>query len=110
MPMHDWSRVDANVFHDFHQTWAVAIRNALNSGILPSGYSALVEQHAGAPIPDVLALERRTSKKPQKPAGGVLVKTQPTTRHIIRAQRSILAARGNRIVVKHRLGDIVCVI
>jgi hypothetical protein len=110
MPIHDWSRVDANVFHDFHQTWAVSIRNALNGGILPSGFSALVEQHAGAPIPDVLAVERRTSKKPQRPTGGVIVKTQPKTRHIVRAERSILAARGNRNVIKHRLGEIVCVI
>lgn len=110
MPIHDWSRVDANVFHDFHQTWAVGIRNALNGGLLPSGYSALVEQHAGAPMPDVLALERRTSKNPRKSGGGLLVKTQPMTKHIVKAQRSILAARGNRIVIRHRLGDIVCVI
>jgi hypothetical protein len=43
MPIHDWSRVDANLFHDFHQAWSVAIRTALNAGLLPKGYSALVE-------------------------------------------------------------------
>ena len=31
MPIHDWTRVDANVFHDFHQTWSISIRNALNA-------------------------------------------------------------------------------
>ena len=57
MPIHDWSRLDANLFHDFHQTWAVAIRSALNAGLLPNGYTALVEQHAPLVVPDVLALE-----------------------------------------------------
>ena len=75
MPVHDWSRVDANLFHDFHQTWSISIRNALNAGLLPPGYSALVEQHAGGLVPD-----------------------------------AVLAARGNRIVIHHRLGDVVCVI
>ena len=30
MPIHDWSRVDAGVFHDFHLAWVVEIANALN--------------------------------------------------------------------------------
>lgn len=46
MPAHDWSRVAANLFHDFHQAWAMASRSALNAGLLPPGYSARVEQHA----------------------------------------------------------------
>ena len=33
MPIHDWNPVDANLFHDFHQTWAISIRNALNRAI-----------------------------------------------------------------------------
>ena len=28
MPIHDWSRVDAGIFHDFHQAWTIEIRNA----------------------------------------------------------------------------------
>jgi hypothetical protein len=55
MPIHDWARVDADLFHDFHQTWTIAIRNALNGGLLPRGFSALVEQHAAGLVPDVLA-------------------------------------------------------
>ena len=35
MPIHDWSRVDAGVFHDFHQVWTIEIRNRLNDGLLP---------------------------------------------------------------------------
>jgi hypothetical protein len=111
MPIHDWSRVDANVFHHFHQRWTIAICDALNSGALPDGFSALVEQHAGSPVPDVLAVERRSKgRRPAKPSGGLLVQTAPKTRHVIKSQKAVLAARANRIVIRHRLGEIVCVI
>ena len=111
MPIHDWSGVDENVFHHFHQRWTIAICDALNAGVLPPGFSALVEQHSPTRIPDILAVERRTKGKPRsEPKGGLLVKSLPKTRHIIKTQKAVLAARGNRIVIRHRLGDIVCVI
>jgi hypothetical protein len=44
MPVHDWTRVDAGIFHDFHQTWMPEIKRALNGGRLPADYYALVEQ------------------------------------------------------------------
>jgi hypothetical protein len=53
MPVHDWTRVDAGLFHDFHQSWTVALRNALNTGGLPRDYFALVEQRIRGPVPDV---------------------------------------------------------
>ena len=110
MPVHDWSDVDANLFHDFHQTWSIGIRNALNAGLLPAGYTALVEQHTGGLIPDVLALERRPRlNRPPQPAGGVLTATPPKTRHVIQ-MKNLLAARGNRIVIRHQLGEVVCMI
>lgn len=57
MPVHDWTRIDAGIFHDFHSAWIIHLRDALNGGILPAGYYALAEQHAGRPITDVLTLE-----------------------------------------------------
>ena len=42
MPIHDWTRVDAGLFHAFHQSWSVRIQDALNAGVLPKGYYALV--------------------------------------------------------------------
>jgi hypothetical protein len=112
MPIHDWTRVDANLFHDFHQTWTIVLRNALNGGLLPKGYSALVEQHAGGVVPDLIGLQRRKrSDRPTKPAGGAVVTaTPPKTLHLIRAQREISALRGNRITIRHPLGRVVCVI
>ncbi len=106
MPVHDWGRVDANVFHHFHQRWTIAICDSLNAGLLPSGYSALVEQHAGGLVPDVLAVER--SRSPDEPSGGVLTVTPPKT-SVVRRATHVLAARANRIVVRHRLGEVVCV-
>src|SRR6266446_2628620 len=112
MPIHDWTRVDANLFHDFHQTWTINIRNALNGGLLPKGYSALVEQHAAGVVPDVLALQRRPrSNRPVEPSGGAVVTAAPPkTQFAIRAQQEISANRGNRISIRHPLGRVVCVI
>lgn len=42
MPIHNWSRMPAGLFHDFLQSWTVRIKIALNDGLLPNGYSALV--------------------------------------------------------------------
>lgn len=69
MPVHDWSDVDANVFHHFHQAWALHISMALN-GLLPEGYSALVEQHSPKLVPDVLAVERRVRPRNKHPPEG----------------------------------------
>ena len=111
MPIHDWSRVDANVFHDFHQVWATNIRTALNAGLLPPGYSALVEQHAAGFIPDVLTVERRPQRhRPSETTGGLLMASPPKTQHVIRMEEETLANRGNRVAIRHRLGELVCVI
>jgi hypothetical protein len=110
MPVHDWSRVDANVFHHFHQRWSIAICDALNAGLLPPGYSALVEQHAGGLVPDVLTLERRSRpSRPVEPSGGVLTSTPPKT-SLVRHAKNALAARANRIAIRHRLGEVVCIL
>jgi hypothetical protein len=57
MPVHDWTRVDAGIFHDFHHAWIEEIKRSLNRGILPADYYALAEQHATKFGPDVLTLQ-----------------------------------------------------
>jgi hypothetical protein len=57
MPVHDWTRVDAGIFHDFHHAWIEEIKRALNRGRLPEGYYALAEQFAAGFGPDVLTLQ-----------------------------------------------------
>jgi hypothetical protein len=57
MPIHDWTRVDAGIFHHFHHGWIEEIARALNRSILPADYYALAEQHAAKFGPDVLTLQ-----------------------------------------------------
>jgi len=57
MPIHDWTRVEDGTFHHFHTTWITHFSEALNSGVLPSPYYALAEQHKGRKI---AAKARRT--------------------------------------------------
>jgi hypothetical protein len=57
MPVHDWSGIEAGIFHDFHHAWIEEIKRALNGGLLPSDYYAMAEQHAAGLEPDVLTLQ-----------------------------------------------------
>ena len=59
MPMHDWTRVEAGIYHDFHHEWISEIKRALNRGLLPEDYYALAEQQAAGFGPDVLTLQSR---------------------------------------------------
>lgn len=110
MPIHDWTRVPAGLFHDFHQSWTVRLKDALNAGRLPKGVTALVEQRSGAWEPDVLAIENRAKNKSAPESGGLATVERPTTQIVKRSTKQIYAGRANRIVVKHHLGRIVAVI
>jgi len=112
MPIHDWTRVDAGLFHDFHQGWVVALRNALNTGRLPPNYFALVEQRIQGPIPDVLTLELRPGPgSPSDGDGGLaVVAAPPRARLVRRREPEIYAGKASRITVRHRHGDVVAVV
>ena len=43
MPLHDWTRVDAERYHDFHNSGVVELRNCLNGGLLPEDCEAVSE-------------------------------------------------------------------
>lgn len=112
MPVHDWTRVDAGLFHDFHQGWTVALCNALNTGGLPSDYFALVEQNIRGPIPDVLTLQ--LSPRGEPPGNGTtglaVATAPPQVRLVRRNEATTYAARANRVTVRHRHGDVVAVV
>jgi hypothetical protein len=105
MPVHDWSRVDAGLFHHFHQEWTMQLVHALNRR-LPPGYSALAEQHVEGFVPDVLTVQRRAAPRP-KPVGGGAMLAEPRVRHVFRGAAEQYADRGNRVVVRHRLGEVI---
>lgn len=68
MPIHDWTSVDAGIFHDFDLSWIAEFQRALNSGLLPGGYDALAEQLTGKFGPDVPTLESRSiGRSPPSP-------------------------------------------
>jgi hypothetical protein len=90
MPLHDWTRVDAGLFPDFHQRWIAALCNALNAGVLPSDCFALVEQRIQGPIPDVLPLKLATSgNEPRSNSPGLAVADTPPHARLIRALQRI---------------------
>jgi hypothetical protein len=60
MPIHDWSKVPAGVFHDFHLSWVHDLRDTLNEKLLPEPFYALAEPVAGEAVPDVITLQSQT--------------------------------------------------
>lgn len=108
MPIHDWTRVEAGDFHDFHQVWTIEIRNALNRGLLPAGYFAMAEQITGRPIPDVVALQGRPSPPSN---GGLAVKEKsPPSGLKVKFEKASYARRANRVVIRHGRGKVVAII
>lgn len=99
MPIHDWTRVRANRFHDFHQSWTIAIRNDLNAGKLPPGYFAVVEQHTGGPVSNLMTSEVKQ-----------LVASRWICSRRARAEASIYARKANWIKVCHPKGVVVAVV
>lgn len=115
MPMHDWTQVDAGIYHDFHVAWAVEMRNALNKGVLPDGYYALVEQHAGRRVPDLITLSRTAASTDfpslPPPAGGLALAEAPPrvayTSELAPSPTSRRRTVAIRHVSQHRLVAVV---
>jgi hypothetical protein len=112
MPIHDWTRVDAGLFHHFHQGWTATQCSALNTGGLPPDYFALLEKNIKEPIPDLLTLQLSpTAEEPNGSTAALEVVTAPPrTRLIRRNEVDSYADKASRITVRHRHGDVVAVI
>lgn len=111
MPVHDWTRVEAGIFHHFHHRWISSISDALNDGVLPPTYYALAEQMAGGLGPDVLTLQGRalgdvspTPRVPTEPSGsvGLLVRPVPLT---AQTDLAYYRRKQNTVAVRHVSGD-----
>ena len=70
MPIHDWTRVSAGTFHDFHGAWIIHLKETLNDGLLPEGFYAMSEQHGGQIIADILTLHQGDAKSVLLPGRG----------------------------------------
>jgi len=109
MPIHDWTRVDAGLFHHFHLRWIGSICDALNTGGLPEGFYALAEQVAKGPVPDVLTLH--LGETGDAATGGVALATAPPkTRFTVQAEEEVYVRKASRIAIRHKLGDVIAII
>ncbi len=95
MPIHDWSRVDAGVFHAFRLRWIVALCDALNAEVLPEDHFALIEEAAGVPVVNLLA---------EPPSSGPGEAAGPGTE--VRGR----ARAADRIAVRHEDGRIIAIV
>ena len=110
MPIHDWTRVRANRFHDFHQSWTIRIKDALNRDLLPDGYVAMAEQITGGPEPDVVTLSLPMKPGDGAAGGRAVADTPPQARHVAQAEATIYARKANRITIRHPDGEVIAVI
>jgi len=114
MPIHDWTRVGAGLYHDFHHDWITMLKRALNEDRLPAGYYALVaEQIAGGP-PDLLTLDlalpdpilaRENDAAAGDSEGGIaLAAAPPKVRFTAEAEIDQYARKRDHIVIRHTSG------
>ena len=127
MPVHDWTRVPAGIFHAFHVDWVGALQRTLNSGRMPGDYYALAEQHMteeddegddGRTFgPDILTLHvdgfgddsvpPPPDWAPDKSDGGIAVAEAPPKVAQRRAMSDPVryAIRRRTVAVRHVSGD-----
>jgi hypothetical protein len=95
MPIHDWSRVDAGVFHAFRLRWIVALCDALNAELLPEDHFAMIEEAARGPVLNILA---------EPPSAGQGDVGAPGAEDRGRARAA------DRIAVRHEDGRIIAIV
>jgi hypothetical protein len=118
VPIHDWTRVAAGIFHHFHHEWISEISRAVNHRLLGTDYYALAEQIAGGLGPDVLTLQRphsqegasaaeRISKPAAQPSASTLMLAEnpPQARYLITDEPRWYAAKRKSVTIRHVSGD-----
>ena len=109
--MHDWTKVEAGIFHAFHHEWISEISRTLNGGLLPSSYYALPEQVAAGFGPDVLTLQGgplQTSREGDDPfvtGPATALRTRPQPRFTAQTDAEFYRRRKSSVVVRHVSGD-----
>jgi len=114
MPIHDWTRVEAGIFHHFHHGWIEEIQRALNAGLLPDDYYALAEQHAGGFGPDVLTLKGPSGDPQASPprhtaqgTGTGLLAAPPRVRITAETDLEFYRRKQSTVTVRHVSDDSV---
>jgi hypothetical protein len=100
MPVHDWTRVSAGIFHHFHHDWIAENARALNRVFRGTDYYALAEQVAGGWGPDVLTLQRLpTTLPPEKTRRERSKKTRPSAASLSGGSASALPSQGGAVAL-----------
>ncbi|MGH7128295.1 MAG: DUF4058 family protein, partial [Planctomycetaceae bacterium] len=108
MPVQDWSRVPARMFHHFHNSWIYKLSDRLNEGLLPEGFFAAGEQITGDIEPDVLTLEQTGSATDVSSSGwqhadGVMAvaETPPSVAFVTDADEERYVHRQDSLVIRY---------
>ena len=116
MPIHDWSHVEAGIFHHFHHSWIEEIQRTLNAGLLPDDFYAMAEQQSGPFGPDVLTLqtseisglssgmESADADGDESTYSSVLL-APPTVALTAEADLEFYRRKQNMVAVRHVSGD-----
>lgn len=111
MPIHDWTKVEAGIFHHFHHRWITAITDTLNTGMLPPEYYALAEQQAAGFGPDILTLQLSSpegdvpvSGPPSRTPNGTLL-APPRVRFTAESKREFFRRKQSTVAVRHVSDD-----
>jgi len=125
MPMHNWTRVSAGTFHDFHNAWITHIKESLNAGLIPNSYCALGEKTVDEFGPHVLTRKAEEAKKPNRESssatdsvgmidvGMIDVGMSPPNVHEFQEANEEIAfslQRQRAVVIRHASGDRVVAI
>lgn len=118
MPIHDWTHVEAGIFHHFHHDWITELARALNHRVLSSDYYAMAEQIAGGLGPDVLTLQRPRNGIPggrprvERPGTALsMAEAPPKVRFYIRNEPRWYATQKAKVVaIRHVSGHRVIAI
>jgi len=111
MPMHDWKKVPAGIFHAFHHEWVSELSRALNRSLLPDAYYALPEQVAAGFGPDVLTLQGRVREEdaPSYGSGGTASATglliRPRMRFSAETETEFYRRKKSAIAIRHVSDD-----
>ena len=104
MPVHDWKRVPAGIFHNFHHGWLWSIYTVLYE-ILPSDYYALAEQTTtGRFGPDVLTLSS-VERRERLGNGTIATKPKPKASIVAFSDDEYYRRKKKNIAIKHVSDD-----
>jgi hypothetical protein len=111
MPVHDWTHVDAGIFHALRHGWIEELARALNRGLLPRDYYTLPEQHAAGFGPDVLSLqgtrdeEDAEGDRSTSASGTPLLHSPPRMKWTAETDRAFYCRKQMSVGVRHISGD-----